>query len=387
MGNTSEKRKSYHAEFKEMVVELYQTGTPVKQICSEYGLSETTIYKWIRKQKPVKLDDGGSFTPEEFLNLQKELHRLKEENENLKKSYGHIRKEVDQTTVISMIDEIRAKHHYDLKTMCTVLGVPRSTYYQSKQKTESKTKRENRELTDRIRKIHTESKQRYGAPKIHHMLEKEGLKVSLKRVQRLMKAAGIYSIIRKKYRPHSNKGKMEEHDNLLNQDFSTTTINEKWVTDITYIHTLRDGWCYLASVMDLHSRKIVGYAFDRHMTTELALKAVENAYQAQRPGPGLILHSDLGSQYTSEKFAEYMEKKQFKHSFSKKGCPYDNACIESFHAILKKEEIYRVNYLNFQAARRALFEFIEGWYNRKRIHSCLGYMTPQETEDSIKGAA
>ncbi|WP_151682025.1 integrase core domain-containing protein, partial [Weizmannia acidilactici] len=97
--------------------------------------------------------------------------------------------------------------------------------------------------------------------------------------------------------------------------------------------------------------------------------------------------SDLGSQYTSEKFAEYMEKKQFKHSFSKKGCPYDNACIESFHAILKKEEIYRVNYLNFQAARRALFEFIEGWYNRKRIHSCLGYMTPQETEDSIKGAA
>src|SRR5690606_39289321 len=105
---------------------------------------------------------------------------------------------------------------------------------------------------------------------------------------------------------------MEEHDNLLNQDFSTTTINEKWVTDITYIHTLRDGWCYLASVMDLHSRKIVGYAFDRHMTTELALKAVENAYQAQRPGPGLILHSDLGSQYTSEKFAEYMEKKQFK---------------------------------------------------------------------------
>ncbi|AJH79047.1 HTH-like domain protein [Heyndrickxia coagulans DSM 1 = ATCC 7050] len=117
--------------------------------------------------------------------------------------------------------------------MCTVLDVPRSTYYQSKQKKESKTKRENRELTDRIRKIHTESKQRYGAPKIRHMLEKEGLKVSLKRVQRLMKAAGIYSIIRKKYRPHSNKGKMEEHDNLLNQDFSTTTINEKWVTDIT----------------------------------------------------------------------------------------------------------------------------------------------------------
>lgn len=184
-----------------------------------------------------------------------------------------------------------------------------------------KNKTENRELTDRIRKIHTESKQRYGEPKIHHMLEKEWLKVSLKRVQHLMKAAGIYSIIRKKYRPHSNKGKMEEHDNLLNQDFSTTTINEKWVTDITYIHTLRDGWCYLASVMDLHSRKIVSYAFDRHMTTELALKAVENAYQAQRPGPGLILHSDLGSQYTSEKFVEYMEKKQFKHSFSKKRLP------------------------------------------------------------------
>ncbi|KYC69000.1 hypothetical protein B4096_3791 [Heyndrickxia coagulans] len=186
-----------------------------------------------------------------------------------------------------------------------------------------------------------------------------------------MKAAGIYSIIRKKCRSHSNKGKVEERDNLLNQDFSTTTINEKWGTDITYIHTLKEGWCYLASVMDLHTRKIVGYSFDRHVTTELALKAVENAYQTQWPGPGLILHSGLGSQYTSEKFAEYMEKKQFKHSFSKKGYPYNNACIESFHAILKKKEIYRVNDLNFQAARRALFEFIEGWYNRKRIHSCL----------------
>lgn len=118
---------------------------------------------------------------------------------------------------------------------------------------------------------------RYGAPKIHKILQKGGFKVSLKRVQRLMKAAGLFSIVRKKFRPQSSKVKVIDRDNLLNQDFTTTTINEKWVADITYINTLRDGWCYLASVMDLHSKKIVGYSFGRTMVTDLVIKALNNA--------------------------------------------------------------------------------------------------------------
>lgn len=219
------------------------------------------------------------------------------------------------------------------------------------------------------------------------ILLKEGYLVSLKRVQRLMKKADIRSITQKKFRPSSSKHKVEERENLLEQDFTTKTINEKWVGDITYIHTLKDGWCYLASVMDLHSRKIVGYSFSRTMTTDLVVKALNNAYETQNPDEGLILHTDLGSQYTSEEFEKCVQSKGIKHSFSHKGCPYDNACIESFHAILKKEEIHHVIYMDYQSAKISLFQYIEGWYNRKRIHGSIGYITPQELEDYIRCAA
>jgi putative transposase len=175
--------------------------------------------------------------------------------------------------------------------------------------------------------------------------------------------------------------------NIINRDFSTTGINQKWVTDITYIHTIKDGWCYLASVMDLNSRKIVGHSMSKNIDTTLAIKALDNAYKLQKPAEGLILHSDLGSQYTSYEFGEYVKEHKLIHSFSGKGNPYDNACIESFHSVLKKEEVNLVKYFNFDVARLAIFEYIESWYNRERIHSSLGYITPQEWEDKFKRVA
>jgi putative transposase len=268
--------------------------------------------------------------------------------------------------------------------MCDVLDVPRSTYYKSLNKTISNRERENNELTKRIIEIHSESKKRYGAPKIHQLLVKEGYQVSLKRVQRLMKKAGIQSIIVKKFRPAPSKEKVVERENILNRDFSTKSNNEKWVGDITYIHTLKDGWCYLASVMDLHTKKIVGYSLSRTMTTDLITKALENAYYTQKPGEGLIFHSDLGTQYTSDEFAKTIQEFKMTHSFSYKGSPYDNACMESFHAILKKEEVNHVQYYDFHSANISLFNYIEGWYNRKRIHGSIGYKTPQEMEDSLR---
>jgi putative transposase len=154
---------------------------------------------------------------------------------------------------------------------------------------ESNRSRENKELIHQMKQIHTESKGRYGAPKIHQTLIAKELKVSLKRVQRLMRRAGITSTIQKKYRHYtSKKEKIEERENLLEQDFSTTTINEKWVADITYIHVLREGWCYLASVLDLQSKKVIGYSFSRNMTTDIVVEALENAYSTQRPSNELI---------------------------------------------------------------------------------------------------
>ncbi len=165
--------------------------------------------------------------------------------------------------------------------MCKVLKVPRSSYYKFLTKAESKRSIENKGFEKRILAIYEESKKRYGAPKIHEILTSGGTAISLKRVQRLMKKLGIKSIIIKKFRTHSSKQKIEERENLLKRDFSTTTLNEKWSTDITYVYTLRHGWCYLASVLDLCTKKIIGYSFTKTMDTEMAIKALDNAIKAK----------------------------------------------------------------------------------------------------------
>lgn len=197
-----------------------------------------------------------------------------------------------------------------------------------------------------------------------------------------MAAQGLRSIVVKKYHPHANHSRIpDDKRNLLNRDFAAESINQKWCTDITYIYVQKEGWTYLASVMDLCSRKIIGYAYGTTMTAELAVKAVENACLNVQDSQGILLHSDLGSQYTSQVFENYLKRKGILHSFSRKGNPYDNACIESFHSVLKKEEIYLHAYRDSGEARRAIFEYIEGWYNRRRIHSAIGYLTPQQKED------
>ena len=182
--------------------------------------------------------------------------------------------------------------------MCTVLGVARSTYYKYLNKTKFARELENEELKVAIKRIYKENKGIYGAPRIHHILELEGFKVSLKRVQRRMTELGLCAITVKKYKPHSSKEVAEGLENVLNRDFTTTSINEKWVGDITYIHTIKDGWCYLASVLDLHSKKIISYAFGKRMTNDLVVKALKNAYYSQSldKNTQLIFHSNLGSQ-------------------------------------------------------------------------------------------
>lgn len=192
----------------------------------------------------------------------------------------------------------------------------------------------------------------------------------------------LRSVTVKKYNHHANHGTVPDNKkNIINRNFNADMINQKWCTDITYIHVQKEGWTYLASVMDLCSRKIIGYAYGTSMTAELAVEAVKNACLNATDTQGIILHSDLGSQYTSMTFEKYLSGKGILHSFSRKGNPYDNACIESFHSVLKKEETYLHTYQDFKEARMAIFEYIEGWYNRKRIHSAIGYMTPQQKED------
>lgn len=280
------------------------------------------------------------------------------------------------------------QHLYTIKQMCTVLKFARSSYYKTLLNEPSNKRREFEKFSKQVKFYYKENKGIYGAIKLHRVLNNNAIPCSIKRVQRHMQRLNIRSVVVKKHNHKANHGKVpDDKENILNRDFKTTSINEKWVTDITYIHVVNEGWTYLASVMDLHSRKIIGYAYGRNITAELALQAVKNATLNAGNVGGIILHTDLGSQYTSELFETYMQENNFIHSFSRKGNPYDNACIESFHATLKKEEIYLHTYHNFKEAQLALFKYIESWYNRRRIHSALDYKTPQQVEDEIKQVA
>lgn len=264
--------------------------------------------------------------------------------------------------------------------MCKVLEVSRSDYYAWCERPPSNRSKKRDELVKQIRKTHKESRELYGSPKITRMLRNQGIIVSERTVSRLMTQHQIRSRTVRKYKATTNsKHQLPVHDNVLNRQFTATKPNEKWVTDITYVQT-GEGWLYLASVMDLYSRRIVGWKASDRMTKELVLEALANAVQVSKPTPGLLHHSDRGSQYASLDYQAELEKLEMIGSMSRKGNCYDNACIESFHGILKRELIYLNRFKTRAEALHALFEYIEVFYNRKRIHSTIGYLSPIEYE-------
>ena len=271
------------------------------------------------------------------------------------------------------------KNMYDIRMLCKVVNLHHSVYYYHKQNRKNSYKTANIELDKKIKEEFEKSKKRYGSPKITKVLNSQGIKVSQKRVARRMKELGLRSIIVKKFN-HSGSKKVDDKnkENLLAQDFKATKPSEKWVGDITYIYTKETGWTYLAIVLDLFDLKVVGWSYGRNMTDDLVVEAFNKAMKNRGLDKDGLFHSDRGSQYTSNKFEHLLEELGIKHSYSKKGYPYDNASMESFNAILKKEEVNVNNYETFEEAKLAIFEFIESWYNNQRIHSSLDYITPNE---------
>lgn len=268
---------------------------------------------------------------------------------------------------------------YDIRTLCKAVKLHHSVYYYHKTNKENSYKKANEELDKKIKEEYEKSKKRYGSPKITKILNKQGIKVSQKRVARRMKLLGLRSIIVKKFNHSGNKKVNDKNkENLLEQDFKADRPSEKWVGDITYIYTKETGWTYLAIVMDLFDLKIIGWSYGINMTAELVIEAFEKAKIERGTRKGMIFHSDLGSEYTSNEYERILMENGVIHSYSKKGYPYDNASMESFNAILKKEEVNVNTYKTFKEAKLAIFEFIESWYNNTRIHSTLDYITPNE---------
>jgi putative transposase len=264
--------------------------------------------------------------------------------------------------------------------MCSVMQVSRSGYYKWVNCKPSEQEKRRKKLIKRIQHHFDGFKQRYGSPKVAAKLREEGIVVSTKTVARLMKVMGLRSRTVMKYKATTNSNHSHPvYENVLNRQFNVAAPNRAWVTDITYVST-EQGWVYLASVMDLFSRKIVGWSMGSRMTKELVLDAFDMACKRQKPEPGLIHHSDRGSQYASTEYRARLTSEKMIGSMSRKGNCYDNACIESFHSVIKKELIYWTKFKTRQQAYDAINSYIELEYNRIRIHSSIGYLTPHLCE-------
>ena len=273
-----------------------------------------------------------------------------------------------------------------MEKMCSTFNVSRSGYYRWLNRKPSLREQRDELLKQELLKIYHRGRGNYGSPRIRRDLRKMGLRCSKKRVERLMKELGIMAKHKKKYKVTTDSWhKYPVAENLLNRNFNPSGPNQCWVSDISYIYT-KEGWLYLATVMDLYSRKIVGWALEKRLTRELVIKALKMATGNRRPGPGLMMHSDRGVQYASFEYQNLLKKYGMICSMSGKGNCYDNAVMESFFRTLKVELIYgNVFETRFQA-RRCIFEYIEVFYNRIRTHSAIDYNSPEEYEKQRKVA-
>lgn len=261
--------------------------------------------------------------------------------------------------------------------MCEVMEVSRSGFYKWLKAEPSRQKLRKIKVLERIQYHFHDTKGRYGSPKITSELHKEGFSIAERTVSVYMKELNLRSCVSRKFKvqtTESNHG-FSIAPNILNQNFVTSAPNKVWVADITYI-PCRERKLYLASILDLCTREIVGWRLGSRMTTDLVLGALEDAYASKKPKKGIIHHSDRGTQYASNEYRHKLDSFKMKASMSRKGNCYDNACIESFHSILKKELIYCTKFKTMHQAHNEIFQYIEFFYNRKRIHSSLGYLSP-----------
>ncbi|WP_273545658.1 IS3 family transposase [Paenibacillus caui] len=381
--------KKYDKDFKLQTVQMIQEeGKAVAQVARELGVSDNTLYRWMAEYKKdgtqafpgsgqLKADDKA------VRDLQKRIRDLEEENDILKKGDALLRQR--PALIYAFIHDHRFKCR--VAKMCEAFEVSRSGYYKWTKRKTSKREKRRKKLERRIRRIFLDSRRLYGSPKITKVLHKQGVRVSDKTVARIMKELGLRSRTVKKYKATTNsKHNLPVHENVLNRQFQVAAPNTFWVADITYVPT-DEGWVYLASIMDLYSRKIVGFHMDERMTKELVLKALDRAYSQQRPRGEVLHHSDRGSQYASHDYQARLKRYKMKGSMSRKGNCYDNACIESFHSVLKKELVYLEKFRTREQAKKRIFEYITCFYNGKRIHSSIGHFTPNEYERMYRSAS
>jgi transposase InsO family protein len=283
--------------------------------------------------------------------------------------------------VYPFIEAEQAGEH-NVKRACELMKVSRSAYYQHVRGEQSPRQREDQTLTAKIIQVHAASRGTYGAPRVHAELADAGLRHGRKRVARLMRGAGVCGKNPRRWRTTTVADPVAAtRPDLIGRAFATdpASIDTRWCGDITYINTWQ-GWLYLATVIDLASRRVVGWAVAERLRTDLVDAALRDALTRRRPAPGLIFHADRGAQYTSAQHTRLAAGHGIRLSHSRPGQCWDNAVAESFFATLKTELLHRQPWPTHHAARRAIFDYIEGWYNTRRRHSSLGYQSPAAYE-------
>ncbi|HEC60555.1 MAG TPA: IS3 family transposase [Methylophaga sp.] len=368
----------YTDEFKsEAVKQITERGYDVADVAKRLGVSVKSLYKWRREseQKNNPADSDVATLKLEVAKLNAALKRTTEERDIFKKG----RRVLCQSVRVKYTFMDLHRHEFRLSSMCRVLKIHRSGFYAWKTSPLSKRAIADEKLLTDIKRSYNDSYGIYGSPRIHRDLREAGYHCGVKRVARLMLQAKLKSL-RGYRKPRYKSGKPAvAAPNRLNRQFAVEQPDNAWVTDITYIRTY-EGWLYLTVVIDLFSRGVVGWSMKPTMATDSVLDALMMAVWRRKPKNEVIIHSDQGSQFSSDDFARWCKEHQLLPSMSRRGNCYDNAVAESFFSSLKKEQVKQKIYTTRAEAKSEIFEYIEVFYNRKRRHSYLNQMSPMAFE-------
>ncbi|EBH6783908.1 TPA_asm: IS3 family transposase, partial [Salmonella enterica subsp. enterica serovar Java] len=370
--------KRYPEEFKiEAVKQVVDRGYSVSSVATRLDITTHSLYAWIKKYGPdSSTHKEQSDAQAEIRRLQKELKRVTDERDIFKKSRGVLRKAV-RLRYAFIRDNARC---WPVRLLCRVLDVHPSGFYAWFKQPYSQRHQVDLRLTGQIKQFWLESGCVYGYRKIHLDLRDSGQQCGVNRVWRLMNRAGIKAQVG--YRsPRARKGEASiVSPNRLQRQFNPDAPDKRWVTDITYIRT-HEGWLYLAVVVDLFSRKIIGWSMQSRMTKDIVLNALLMAVWRRNPQKQVLVHSDQGSQYTSHEWQSFLKSHGLEGSMSRRGNCHDNAVAESFFQLLKRERIKKKTYGTREEARSDIFDYIEMFYNSKRRHGSSNQMSPTEYEN------
>lgn len=374
--------KKHSDKFKQEVIDRYEQGESIKSISEKLRLAQSTIYRWVKELCSIKTS-VRKYTPAEIDKLFRHAKKLEHELEIIRCT-GLVT-EIPLQKRLALLEGIYHEGKYSVYELCEALGVARGTFYNHifRRADRSGREKEQAELMLKVQQVFDDSLQRYGAEKIRIALADSGIRVGKRRIAAIMKELDLQSV-RPEAKQQFKKRQQEQKKNWLGRSFTAQHPNQTWVSDITYFR-VEGYWLYLCIILDLYSRRIIGFKISKNASTNLVTAVFRAVYEERGRPKDLTFHSDRGTQYTSKAMTALLQKCGVRQSFSATAKPHDNAVAETFFATFKKEEAYRREYTSENSFRKSVQRFIQ-FYNEVRPHRTLKYQTPQGFEEAYFAA-